>query len=402
MATEVRLKIERIIFYLLTGACFLVQLLLLPKELPIGFEKAKTMAILLIGAVCIPILLWQFFNKFKLNNKYLISLIVVLAALFLLTLSTSEFPNIAAFGSQFRFSGLVEICIEIVIALTLFSLYTPQYNKLLIKLLLSIYFIQAIIGLDDARHLPFEIIQTGFYVNGNYGQANFFADSMLSGLTLSIFILIDKLIFATISERKRAVFLLPFILIFAIVIYLSYSYGAWTILPMMLAIIYTMFALNPIYILFSTLTFLALTVIVTLQIDPGRIDIWQGVWKSLSLKPLTGQGPDTMTYVFPKYGILAEHVIDRAHNWTLDLLYAFGVVVLLPFVNLFVLVADYIRKIKQLDKADLYRIYLLLIPILVFVLTGNVHTKSIYHYLEAFIFVALTLKELSLLASRES
>jgi O-antigen ligase len=115
--------------------------------------------------------------------------------------------------------------------------------------------------------------------------------------------------------------------------------------------------------------------------DEARRLYAQGAVDLIAKKPLTGHGLDTFLEG-SKQVALGDRNVDRVHHIFLDMAYSMGIpLALCAFLFLIAVV------VTSRDK----RSFMYSLPILIFLITTVVHTKSAYHYVELSLFLGLWL-----------
>lgn len=358
---------------------FLSPLIVNYTDLPKGYELAKVT----FFQICTIILFFVFISKnlfavFK-NSKLTFSKDVFIALFFiiliLITTFLSDFQNIAIFGNQFRFQGAITHILMVLFLLVLYK----KGNERNMKLIFWAFFISAIIqSFASFGQLRFFIendpkaIFEGYYINGTFGQANFYSGRIMLGILSGVFLLAGGFRISDKFNRfTKALlniglyFLIPlsiFILIFGLII----SFSTWGIivsgLLLFILIIYEIVNsskkardINLFGKLFAIILFIGgiLSVYILSKLYQGeyniRLDIWKNIYfmstSDSFIRVLLGYGYDTLGEVFRMFGYFKGLYVDRAHNFFLDVYFQNGVLALITLLSLiFISTAKFIKK----------------------------------------------------------
>lgn len=375
-------------------------------HLPIGFEGGKITILQFASLFLIPSLIIRYKMVLqrlsRVNNHDAIVLFLVALFYFCVLLSTllSPFPEVAIAGNPFRFLGLANISLLFLSFVYFYFLSEAEDLNLILHMFLAFSLVHSFIGIADLKGLSSTQLQSGYFVNGNFGQANFFAGTMLAAYALSLL----RLSFIKCKWFWRVGYFL-LAAIFATVLALTFSKGAIAI-----GVVYAIGILAAkvllqldvrqkltkkrlprgaisatIFILFSLV--MAIT---ALKLDASRAIIWPDMVKLTMHRPLTGYGPDSMILAMKAENQLPDRFIDRAHDFPLDITTHFGIPALIICLGLILYT---IRKATR-PNISINLLCVLVLP-LTFWLTGIIHTKSIYHYSELAVFSAISLSLLA-------
>lgn len=401
------------------------------KNLPIGFESGKVGWLQLAAVLAGVAILHTVLSRPRASGQKLVSflrsywLISALAALAvgIVILSSLDSPwrEIALMGNPWRASGLMFLICLPIIALNAALHFQKRWWLLLLWVYWLLTVLHAALGISEASQLRWDLVVQGFYVNGNFGQANFFANTVLQGLLTGIFLTVG--LWQVRQLTKLTVFgLVAGSLLQLAALWLSFSPGSWFIgfafalAWAMLAIVFlarvyqskqtglavqnSLGALTPKRLLILSLAQLAAIVIVHLAIwysDEARRFIWSEVWKVLPNLPFAGFGPDTLHVVLQKFDLANAQLIDRAHNVFLDLLISYGWWGIATFTALVVSLwwrgYCYLSALGKPLALNVLN-YWPVVMISCYVLTDIFHTKSSYHYAELWLLAGVVIAQM--------
>lgn len=369
--------------------CFLTQFGIIYSDLPRGFESGKILAfsLLLVVGIIFVTAKALFSTKSVFNNlnrsQWVLVLLGVSISLGFGILANiySQWPQVALWGNFFRNTGLIfygqlHILFILILVIAQRQHLVHYLNVFILALLIQLPFVLSnLINLKS-----FEQFYSGYYVGGSFGQNNFLAGELLSGFMISVGIylfykrksiyIFSSVIFAVmiLATMSRAG------IIFLILIPLV-ALGLWKIKLSGIKIIKNIFPVALIIIV------LVVTTTVIWKTDEARRLYAQGALELIIKNPLTGNGLDTFLEG-SKQVALGDRNVDRVHHMFLDIAYSMGVPSAL-WIFMFLIVAI----VASRDK----RSFLFSLPILIFLITTVVHTKSAYHYVELSLFLGLWL-----------
>ncbi len=368
---------------------FLTQFGIIYSDLPRGFESGKILAfslLLVTGIVFVASKLLyspqSVFNNLS-RRQWIYVLLGVSTSLGLGIISTiySEWPHIALWGNFFRNTGLIFYAQLHVLFIMTIIIAKPKHlihylNIFILTLLIQLPFVLSnLINLNSI-----EQFYSGYYVGGSFGQNNFLAGQLISGVLISLGVYL--------FYRRKSIYLLAFIT-FAAMIFATMSRAGIIflfiipIIALCLWKIKLMVAKITAVILPALLIVLVLTITTTViwKTDEARRLYAQGAVDLVTKKPLAGYGLDTFLEG-SKQVALGDRNVDRVHHMFLDIAYSLGIpLALCAFLFLIAVV------VTSRDK----RSFLYSLPILIFLITTVVHTKSAYHYVELSLFLGLWL-----------
>ncbi len=334
----------------LAVSSFMVDYATLPK----GYELPKVYFWQLLSFVIIVMTTTNYFldslrnNKLKISKDFILLLIII--ALFITSTIFSFEPQISLFGNQFREQGLITYILIIGLSYITFKKTKPEgWHMIALAIIISAV-VQAILGIQQFRSLaainPDSILE-GIWVNGTFGQANFYSGYLLAGIIFASYYL-------NITKRNIFRVLMRLIMIPAIItmlIALIFSQSTWGIITagivIFFIILYELFESKYYPWIFYSLIILGGTILTYLLNNLHeyniRIDIWQNIilLMTYGLNDIgnyihlgIGNGFDTLGDFFRLNGRFRGLYIDRAHNIFLDTLYQSGAVVFFIFLGL--------------------------------------------------------------------
>ncbi len=359
-----------------------------------GFEFPKVEVIRLasIGIIFLGLIL-EYRNQIL--GKWGRIIASVLGVGMILSLLVSIDPRITLFGNFFRHQGLL---LYLPIAISLVFVFKTFQNKYFNWLLFGILFaavMNAFRGLLQFRELisdP-EKFSLGLYVNGFFGQTNFFSTLLLFGLITSAYFLGRKIELAFKLSHASIVVLM------ALGIFLSLS--RWGILTLFVTVIWILLfelhfkrllklSLILFYVLLIPLMFVGSLIYPEYEM---HIDIWKksiiALWEAPLQNKALGFGFDNVNTVFQHYGLFPGLNVDRAHNIILDFLLqlgAFGLAGIIALVGIFVKMWNKIFEDRK--------IFFLFLMFTVFVLKTVVNEYSVANLYLFFVITTLLLKYL--------
>lgn len=396
---------KNIFIILISLIIFLSPLSVNYSDLPKGFELAKVNFLNLTTLLLFSLFLFQIIRR-GLNleqlrkNKLVISFIFLVFLSFFLSTILTSYPDIALFGNSFRQQGFFFHFLLIIIAVLS---YLNINRKNYIFILLSIFFsaiIQSFVAIgqfiDFLNRRP-ELIDDGLYINGTFGQANFFSTLIVIGIASSI--LIFKLLLAKRFKFRRISLFLVFIsfIIQLVGLTISYSIFGWIVGGLTLIVLLpNIFMSKSTYKKYFYTILLLLIPLSLILLDQYRTNLRYEIWISsidiflnnLDLEhQLFGSGFDTLGNVIRDSGKFPSAIIDRGHNILIDILMQIGIfgVIIVTFI-LF-------RIFRNLNSilSESYRFSMFIIFFLFF-LKIIVHEYSAMQTFLLFILIGINLK----------
>ena len=342
---------------------FLAPLIVNYSDLPKGFEIPKVhflnISTLVLIAVSVILLLK---NKIGLSTlKKPIIIIFVITLLLLFTTLLTPYMNISLFGNSFRDQGFI-FYILVLFAGFITFLNIKKENQTLI--FLSIYLsalIQSIVAISQFINLlntrP-EIIDDGYWINGTYGQANFFSGHIILGIICGVYLITLLWVYRKKKFARISILLIIktlLILLFSLII--SFSIFGWITFILLFFILTFYFLLKKehfykLFIFTIILSILTALVLLNFIQDNLRIEIWKNsldlLFNNFPQNPtrlLFGYGFDTLGNVFKDAGRFAGVIIDRGHNLFIDIIIQTGVLTFAIFSYLIFFVIKNLKKI---------------------------------------------------------
>lgn len=393
---------QNIIILLIAVVIFLSPFVVNYSSLPKGYELAKVHFINLSSALISAIFLNGILtNKLTFSTRRLRNVGIVVGGLILLYIATtlfSDYKEVSITGNYFREQGLLFYSlITLVGAIT--YLCITRFNQIFIiwALFLSAT-IQAVVGITQYFKLlqtrP-DLIDDGYWINGNFGQANFYSTLLVLGLICGIFLL-NELFKSRGKSRYLKVFaILTGIGLIVVANVMSYSIFGWVTMVVAIAILVLYKFLNKIlfyklFILGLLVSILAGAFALTKIEENLRVEIWEasiGIFlKQLTTNPLHfifGFGFDTLGKIFKDAGFFEGATVDRGHNLFVDIFMQVGVIGIGLCIFLIVLV---LRKIKVIVQDSILFIFFFLI--FIFTLKTFIHEFSAVQTYLIFVLVA--------------
>jgi hypothetical protein len=382
---------------LLVIAALSVQLFLLPNNLPLGYEQAKVIGIYLLGVVSLCLLGFKLFKTlrggdfhfpvFKLGFLGYAGLIMGLS---LVVTLVSPVWQTALYGNPFRLFGFFTLLALAFTAVAVYF-YADQIRLRVVLLAqLAITLVQALLALGSALLLLYEfgssrgfaLIYEGNYIGGNFGQTNFLAATMLAGIVLAL-----EFEWPQASRRLKQLI----VALFGLTLLATMSRTAIALLCGYMLLKLTIYMVKKLFpgrslslrpwqqIALLGLASLAL-MLAAYQLDDSRELFWRAFGKISAANPL-GQGLDTQLVQVLASGHLPGRIVDRAHNFPLDLTVSIG---WLGLSLVLILLAHAWTKSQRHPTTRILGIL-----IACFWFTGLVNTKSAYHYLELAVYLSL-------------
>ncbi len=369
--------------------CILSQFGIIYSDLPRGFESGKILAfslVIIIGLVFVAAKILyspkQVFNNLNKMQWGLVILgILISLCIAIITALSSEWMQVAVWGNFFRNTGLIfyaqlHVLFILIIIIAQRNHLIHYLNIFILVNLFQLPFVLSnLFGLNSIEQFT-----SGYYVGGSFGQSNFLAGQLISGFLVSIGIYIfyerkftyllacvtlALMVFTTMSRAGIIfLFLIPLL-----------AFVLWKIKLKVNKIIAAMLsALLLVFLLAATTTFIWKT-------DEARSIYAKAAIELIVKKPLFGYGLDTFLEGSKLVG-LEDRNVDRVHHMFLDIAYSLGT----PLA-----IWAFLLLIAVLSTSSDKRTFLFSLPILVFIVTTVVHTKSAYHYVELSLFLGLWL-----------
>lgn len=377
-------------------------------DLPKGFELAKVTflniaAIVLIG---ISLIRWIYNTLEKEKLQFDKGFFVLLLMLFIYCVSSifSDYQDISVYGNSFRNQGLIFYSLITVLAYIAYK-NVDRKNHILIP---AVFFIsgviQAVVGLAQyinlAQRRP-ELLDDGLWINGNYGQANFFSTHLVLAIIFGLYLLSlnsKRYIKKEINVLIKSAICLSLILIY-IVLGLSYSIWGWVtgIFALIIYIAYKILKIKYFVITFSILSLLSIlgSIVILPRLDYNlRIDIWttsvnvffSGISQNI-FHFLFGFGFDTLGELFKDLGRFRPNIVDRGHNIFVDIFMQIGLSGFIVFTALIGFVAAKGRKLLKDNVVFFY-----LFSLFIFLFKTFVHEYSAIQFFYLLLLTGISLK----------
>lgn len=390
---------------LLSIVIFLSPLVVNYSDLPKGFELAKVNFLNLTTTILFIFFLFQLLRKkvdilqiFK-RKKFFGLVIITFLSFYLSTILTS-YPDVAFFGNSFRQQGFIfHFFLLIISVLSFFNINKSNYIAILFSIFLSSLAQSAVAisqFIDFTIRRP-ELIDDGLYINGTFGQANFFSTLIVLGIASSL--LIFKTLLVKRFRFKKFIMFLLFLsfIILIIGLTISYSLFGWIIggLTLIVLIPYIFLKENAFQkYFFGVLVFLIpLSVLLLNEFRSNlRYEIWMAsidiFFNNLSTQnQLFGSGFDTLGNVIRDSGKFPSAIIDRGHNILIDVLMQVGILGMTIFL---IIIVKIFKNLKGIFSSH-YKFSLFIIFFL-FLLKIIVHEYSAVQTYLLFVLIGINLK----------
>lgn len=399
-----------ILILLVSLIIFISPLIINYKDLPKGFELPKVLFLNITTAVTLAIFIVLNLNSIQRLKQYRTSItfIGICSLTFLLSTILSPYYNISLYGNSFRDQGLIFYILVLIGGLiTYFNITKKNLNFVIISIFTSA-FVQTIFAtiqyLDLLNRRP-ALLDDGYWINGTYGQANFFSSHLVIGFIAGIY-LFNKCT-KEVNKKSLKFVLLFFISLFLILITLliiaSYSMFGWVMLGVTLIILllYKLISKKIFYKVFLLTIPIALLLsyLYLLQVQENqRVDIWRAslnIFKDDSLSNpirfLFGYGFDSLNYVFKDHGTFTDVVIDRGHNIFIDIVMQVGAIGLTLFS---LIIGIFLKKLKRLSQNTL--LFLLFLINFILIVKLIVHEYSAVTLYILIVLMAMLIKVINL------
>lgn len=361
-------------------------------DLPKGFELAKVNFLyvsILSGAFLLFINLISF-KKINLRKKS-IALLFLLLIGFLFSTFLSEFQNVALLGNFFREQGLFLHIVLLLGGVIAYCCVDEKNFRVILYSLAISATIQSLVAISQYSNLLSSspsLVTEGIWINGTFGQANFFSTHQIFGL-ISLFFIIYKIFFL---KKIRILFLLLSLIPLSLIIisiYISYSIFGWIIAIFTTLLVFFYFILKArIYLYFfiflNSVLIIGTGIYLPQITNNFRIEIWKNALQLFAQsnieKLIFGNGFDTLGEVFQKNGRFVGVIVDRGHNLFIDILMQTGIYGLLIFSYLNLRI--FIRIKNIIENKELFFFFLLAY---IFITKSFIHEYSVIHLATLFI-----------------
>lgn len=326
--------------------------------------------------------------------------------IFAIQLLPDIYRETAIWGNYFREQGVIFYLILIWLFYLIYLLIDKEGSRIIAKSIVISGVIQSIIAINQAIYFKFngmeDLLDKGFYINGSFGQANFFSGFIMISIIFTLKFLIN-------SKFKQKILTFFALIILSASLILSLSY--WGIISSLIAASIVIFyeytyrikKKNLFVILLYLFAIGSCLGFFLLFKNIGSFEILNGfklrpeIWNSILLifssgaiplgNFLFGFGFDTLRLVFEEYNYSALTRVDRAHNVFFDVLVQNGIVFFLLFCGLIIYLLKSISKVYS-DKISMYFI----LATLLWIFRSVVSESGVVNILEAFILTAVALK----------
>jgi O-antigen ligase len=376
------------------------------QTLPKGFELPK---VIFIQIVCVIAILLSFLGYIlssakqpKLKPSKSFYLMIVVSILFIVSALISPYLEIAIWGNSFRLQGVITYLLLIWAAYGVYlNINRDSWHFLSLAFIFSTL-IQCALAFnqfsDLAKTNPDAILE-GYWVNGTFGQANWFAGRILIAIIFAAF-------YFGLRLSRPIVIRLLFKLYFALLIFiflgtLGTTLSMWGIISACVAILLILFyELLPKKVFISLLILLIVIAVVAsiifLRANTEynlRIEILNSsitiLTQPIDLKQIKilgfGFGFDTLGEVYKDYGLMKGLLVDRGHNFIIDIVLQNGFIVFALFVALI------IGAFKKMYSKTKNRIVdFTFIALLAWMFRSVIHENGIVNIFDFLIIVATT------------
>lgn len=377
------------------------------NTLPKGYELPK---VVFYQIVCSIIILLTFIlgivrskqsESFKLPKSFY--LVGIITFLFILSALLSPYREIAIWGNSFRFQGLITYLLMLWAAYGVYiNINKSSWHVISLSFIFSTL-VQCGLAFSQFTQLvkinPDSLLE-GIWINGSFGQSNWFAGRLLIAIIFAAFYFGLRL---GRNITLRIIFKLYFgLMIFCFLVILGLTQSGWGIASACFAIaLILLYELLPkkVFIVFVTIV-IAVSIIlaaVFLQTNTEynlRIEILNSIvtiiTQPLSLNQLKilslGFGFDTLGEVFKNYGLIKGLLVDRGHNFILDIIIQNGFIVLGIFIGLVLKIFIGIYKTNKNRILDFT-----FIAIIVWMFRSVIHENGIVNLMDFMFLIAIVL-----------
>ncbi|BCX13672.1 MAG: hypothetical protein KatS3mg085_204 [Candidatus Dojkabacteria bacterium] len=370
------------------------------QNLPFGWELPK---VYFVVALCLVMLLFYIFDSltsnFKLSTKHAFILILVLYLIFVGFINQNQ--ETILLGSNYRKQGIITISV-ILVTLTITSKYLYIYHKTIIWTFIISGLFQIPFVIENLNFIlnsqsHFRKLLDGMYVFGSFGQSNFFAGHMLIGSLFSFYFVF----FYKDLKLKILSILTLFILSLCIIL----SYSIWAILVLLFGMLVIFF-----YRYFRESMYTTAVASLLIFFSFNFVSINESLFKIFMNSPLGasfysrfeyrkaffevylndfklflfGSGPDTLHIVLKANDKLPGIILDRTHDFFLDIAFVGGFILLAVFCLFWLKVS---LKISKARRNNLIDVCFLIANL--WILRSLIHTSSIINLVEFGILVAV-------------
>lgn len=377
------------------------------NTLPKGYELPK---VIFYQIICSIIIVLSFIvgiahskqsESFKLPKSFY--LVGIITALFIFSAVLSPHQEIAIWGNSFRFQGLITYLLMLWATYGVFINITKRSWHIISFSFIFSTLVQCGIAFSQFTQLikinPDSLLE-GIWINGSFGQSNWFAGRLLIAIIFAAFyfgLRLDQ------NKTLRIIFKLYFgLMILCFLIILGLTQSSWGIVSAGFAIgLILLYELLPkkIFIIFLTIAiaiciisaafFLQVSTVYNLRIDilNSILTILTQPFNLTQLRILSlGFGFDTLGEVFKDYGLIKGLLVDRGHNFVLDIIIQNGFIVLGIFTGLILKIFRNLYKSKKNRILDFT-----FIAITVWMFRSVIHENGIVNLMDFMFLLAIVL-----------
>lgn len=407
---------------------FVAPLVVNYNDLPKGYEIPKVVffqiSTLILFAIFLARTVFSFTNSKPIRLEKSLVVLIITIVLIIISSLVSPFSNgfdieslksnISLVGNSFRLQGAYT---HVLMAIFAYIIYKRANRKNVVLIFVALFLsslIQAGVSFGQLSYfikVDPKVIFEGYYINGTFGQANFYSGRIMLGILSAIFLTTIAGNFISRFKKFRIALniivfaLLPISTIF-LIIGLFISFSTWgiisSILLVFLLILYEVSVLRKFKkyhfgYLFGVIFSVGLitgAILLTKQyydnVDNFRLLIWQRIYEISQKSPVQniifGFGFDTLGEVFKIFGEFKGLYVDRAHNFFLDIYSQAGLLSLVGFLGLYVLSA-----LKFVFNKSSRTLTYLFIGCIVWIFRSFVHESGIVNLYDFLILFAATL-----------
>lgn len=326
-----------------------------------GFETAKVNVIqvgctimIFTTLVFLAFSLFNYSNSFKdlrsgvgrfLKSWKSLVFMGLLSASIIISTQISPFKEVATSGNIFRFQGLNIYLPMLIAGYILYRCINRNSFHIISAAIITSGVFQAFMAFSQiytlSKNDPSKLTE-GIWINGYYGQANFFSSHLMIAIILAAYYLSTKSLRAVKDKKQKFALIFLMIVVVTILIsamILSYSEWGWVSLAISVFVMFC-FELMPkklfrgfIIIFTVLLSAVGIYVVGHYPTYELRIEIWQRIrdvfQHNIEIKNykqlLFGYGFDTLADVFKQFNFFPTLIIDRGHNIIFDILIQTGI-----------------------------------------------------------------------------
>lgn len=370
------------------------------SNLPLGYEIPKAIFVQIIAFIVLCLFLIHKFIKrdFRLFPKKQRILQTLPLALLLIGLVASTFNRpldqyTAIWGNEYRYQGLIFLLLMISLSYIFLDVLNKQTLKILFVGLAISGTMQSAVAIGQfANFLSADpaAISEGLYVNGTFGQSNFFGGSTL--VTIASLIFLGGVAYARLKTRLRSLTLIGIFTLITVnisSIIISYSKGSIILLIIMLISIvfinliqrskakWTIWLLRLSLLPLSVIFIWGFNIFIS---GDFRANLWFGVLENFNSFPIFGFGLDNQHLFYARSDSYSGFLIDRSHNIFIDTIITmgrFGIFALIIFLTPSIIrLSQIYLKLVSLSKKT-FLLSVISSVLLVISIRVLVHTNSV-------------------------